>query len=169
MKIEIKSVLGSVLFEYDCESNTLIRTILEAIKNRANLQGANLQGAELQGAELRGAYLQGANLQGADLRWANLQGAELRGAYLQGANLQGADLRWANLQGAKLPKKIVSISQIGSRKEMTSYCFDDDIIWCGCFTGTLQSFEDAVNKTHKDNPQYLKEYIGFINYLKSLK
>jgi hypothetical protein len=98
-----------------------------------------------------------------------LQGAELRGAYLQGANLQGADLRWANLQGAKLPKKIVSISQIGSRKEMTSYCFDDDIIWCGCFTGTLQSFEDAVNKTHKDNPQYLKEYIGFINYLKSLK
>lgn len=52
---------------------------------------------------------------------------------------------------------------------MTTYCFDDDIIWCGCFKGTLLEFENKVNETHKNNSQYLKEYIGAINYLKSLK
>ena len=52
---------------------------------------------------------------------------------------------------------------------MTTYCFEDDKIWCGCFTGTLEEFENAVESTHKQNVQYLKEYRGFIAYLKSLK
>ncbi len=52
---------------------------------------------------------------------------------------------------------------------MTTYCFEDDIIWCGCFKGTLVQFETQVNETHENNEQYLKEYLGFINYLKSLK
>jgi hypothetical protein len=52
---------------------------------------------------------------------------------------------------------------------MTTYCFDDDIIWCGCLRGTLEEFETQVLETHKDNEQYLKEYTGFINYVKSLK
>ncbi len=52
---------------------------------------------------------------------------------------------------------------------MTTYCFDDDIVMCGCFKGTLGEFEVQVNKTHKNNEQYLKEYLGAISYLKSLK
>jgi hypothetical protein len=52
---------------------------------------------------------------------------------------------------------------------MTTYCFDDDIIWCGCFKGNLEEFEAQVKETHKDNEQYLKEYLGFINYIKSLR
>ena len=52
---------------------------------------------------------------------------------------------------------------------MTTYCFEDDIIWCGCFKGSLQEFENKVNKTHVNNHKYLKEYLGAINYLKSLK
>jgi hypothetical protein len=52
---------------------------------------------------------------------------------------------------------------------MTTYCFEDDKIWCGCFAGTLEEFEKEVNKTHANNEQYLKEYNGFINYLRSLK
>jgi len=52
---------------------------------------------------------------------------------------------------------------------MTTYCFDDDKIWCGCFTGTLAELEAKVKETHKDNKQYLSEYMGFINYIKSLK
>jgi len=31
MKIEIKSIFGSVLFEYDCENNTIRKTLEEAI------------------------------------------------------------------------------------------------------------------------------------------
>lgn len=52
---------------------------------------------------------------------------------------------------------------------MTTYCFEDDIIWCGCFRGTLKEFEKQVKTTHAENPVHLKEYIGFIKYIKSLK
>ena len=52
---------------------------------------------------------------------------------------------------------------------MTTYCFEEDKIWCGCFIGTLEEFEMKVNETHRNNDKYLNEYIGFINYIKSLK
>ena len=64
LKIEIKNrFTGKILFEFETENNTVKTTLLEAIK-----QGADLRGANLQGADLRGANLQGANLQGADLQ-----------------------------------------------------------------------------------------------------
>ena len=31
-----------------------------------------------------------------------------------------------------------------------------------------EEFEKKVKETHKDNKQYLAEYLGFIQYLKSL-
>ena len=96
--------------------------------------------------------------------YADLSSADLRYANLRSANLRYADLRYANLD-----KRYIQVACIGSSKRMTTYCFDDDIVWCGCFKGTLQEFEKQVNETHKDNEQYLKEYVGFINYLKSLK
>jgi hypothetical protein len=52
---------------------------------------------------------------------------------------------------------------------MTTYCFEDDIIFCGCWNGSLKNFEKRVKKTHKDNEQYLAEYLGFIKYVQSLK
>jgi len=103
IKLQIKNrFTGSIIFEYEKEDNTIQETLLEAVKQGADLQGADLQGAELQGAYLRGADLQGADLRGADLRGADLQGADLQGADLQGAYLRGADLRGADLQGADL-------------------------------------------------------------------
>ena len=106
-KIEIKSVLGSVLFEFEKENNTVKDTLEEAAKRGADLGGAdlggaNLVGANLGGADLGGAYLRGANLVGADLGGANLGGANLRGANLVGANLRVANLVGANLGGAYL-------------------------------------------------------------------
>jgi UDP-3-O-[3-hydroxymyristoyl] glucosamine N-acyltransferase len=29
---------------------------------------------------------------------------------------------------------------------------------CGCFSGTVKEFSDAIEKTHKNNPEYLKQY-----------
>ena len=140
----------------------------------ADLSSANLRYADLSSANLRYANLRYANLSSADLRYADLSSANLRyanlsSADLSSANLRYADLSYADLSYADLDKKYISISCIGSSKRMTTYCFEDDIIWCGCFKGTLQEFEDKVNKTHSDNPQHLKEYLGAINYLKSLK
>ena len=122
IKIQIKSIYGSILFEYEKEKNTIKDTLLKAIESgaylsgaylsEAYLSGANLSGAYLSGAYLSGAYLSGANLsganlsdadlRGANLSYANLSGANLSGANLSGANLSGAYLSYANLSGAKL-------------------------------------------------------------------
>lgn len=148
IKIQIKSIFGEVLFEYEKENNTIKDTLEQAIKESADLRYANLRSA---------------NLRHANLRYANLESADLRSA-----NLESADLESANLESADLDKRYIQISRIGSSKRMTTYCFDDDVVWCGCFKGSLFEFEKKVKETHKDNDQYFKEYLGFINYLKSL-
>jgi hypothetical protein len=123
----------------------------------------------LRGADLLGANLRGANLRGANLRGADLLGANLLGADLSGANLRGADLSGANLRVAKTSKRYIQISCIGSRKDTTIYCFEDDIIYCGCFKGSLSDFKKRVVEEHKDNNQYLNEYLGFIKYIEYLE
>ena len=65
VKIQIKSVFGKVLFEYEKEDNTIKDTLVEAVKRGADLRGADLRGADLSGADLRGADLRGADLSGA--------------------------------------------------------------------------------------------------------
>ena len=71
IKIQIKTWLGKVIFEYESENNSIKETLLEAIKSGADLSGADLRRANLSGADLRRA-----DLSGADLRRANLSGAE---------------------------------------------------------------------------------------------
>ena len=112
VKIQIKSIFGDVLFEYEKENNTLKDTLEKAVKSGADLRWAdlrwadlrwaNLREADLREADLRWANLSGADLSGADLRWADLSGANLSGADLNGANLSGADLNGADLSGADL-------------------------------------------------------------------
>ena len=132
VKIQIKSVFGRLLFEFEKENNTIKDTLLEAIKQgadlgyanlrNADLGYANLRNADLRYADLRYANLRNANLRNADLgnadlgyadlgnadlgyadlRNANLRNANLRNANLRGANLYGANLYGANLYGAKL-------------------------------------------------------------------
>ena len=143
-KIQINSIFGKLIFEYECEDNTIAKTVSEAVKSSADLSYANLSSANLRSA----------NLSSADLSFANLS---------------FADLRSANLSSAKTDKRYIQIACIGSAKRMTTYCFDDDEITSGCFRGTLKEFEKKVKETHKNNEQYLKEYMGFIKYLKSLK
>ena len=78
IKIEIKNRYSeSVIYEYECENNTIKITLEKAVEENINLYGANLEGA----------YLYGANLKGANLEGANLNGAYLKGAYLKGAYL----------------------------------------------------------------------------------
>jgi len=101
IKIEIKTIGGSILFSLEKEYNTIRQTLEKAVKEGAYLIGANLEGADLIGANLIGAYLEG----------AYLIGANLRGAYLRGANLEGANLRDANLEGANektLPESYIN-------------------------------------------------------------
>ena len=115
------------------------------------------------------ADLSYADLSYADLFNANLSYANLSYADLFNADLFNADLFNADLSYAKTTKRYIQVTCIGSRKGTTTYCFEDDLIVCGCFKGTLKEFETKVKVTHKDNKQYLKEYMGWIKYVKSLK
>ena len=135
----------------------------------ADLSWADLRSADLRLADLRSAILRSADLRWADLRSADLRLADLRSADLHSADLHSADLSLADLSLAKTDKRYIQIACIGSRKDTTTYCFEDDKIWCGCFSGTLEEFKARVKETHKGNKQYLSEYMGFIEYLKSLR
>ena len=90
IKIQIKSIFGTVLFEYEKENNTIKDTLEEAVKQGANLVRANLVRANLSGADLSGANLSDAYLSVADLSGANLSRANLSRANLSGADLSGA-------------------------------------------------------------------------------
>ena len=144
MKIQIKyRFTAFVIFEHECENNSMRLTVELALKYRANLSGADLSEADLSGANLSRANLFGAdlsranlsytnlsytnlseaNLSGANLSYTNLSGADLSGADLSGAdlseaNLSGANLSYADLSGASLAngEKLVGarpIFQIG--------------------------------------------------------
>lgn len=55
INIQIKSIWGGILFEYEKENNMMKDTLVEAKKKGADLRGAYLSGAYLSGAYLRGA------------------------------------------------------------------------------------------------------------------
>ena len=101
-KIEIKSVSGQLLFEYEKEDNTVKDTLLKAIERETDLHNANLRDADLKGINLRDADLRDADLRDADLRDADLCDAILCGTNLYGANLFSATLCYADLRGVSL-------------------------------------------------------------------
>ena len=123
INIEIKSIIGEVIFEFKKENNTIKDTVFQANLINANLRGADLRGANLSeanliNADLRGANLSEANLINADLRGANLINANLRGANLINANLINADLRGADLRGADLSEANLINADLSNAKNM---------------------------------------------------
>ena len=102
IKLQIKSVFGKVLFEFEQENNTIKDTLEEAIKSYADLRSADLSSADLRSVNLRSADLRYADLRSADLRSADLRSADLSSANLRSADLRYADLRYADLRSANL-------------------------------------------------------------------
>ena len=86
MKLELKTILGDLIFEGDFPS--MRELVLAAVAARKSLSSADLRFADLSSANLSFAYLRSANL-----RFADLSSANLRFADLSSANLRFADLR----------------------------------------------------------------------------
>ena len=128
---------------YECEADSLLDALQKAVNARANLTRANLTGANLTGANLYGAYLYGAYLYGANLTRANLDGKEAL--------------------------SIIQLAGIGSERRSTvAIILEDEIdIQCGCFTGSLDDFRLAIEKTHESNERYLTEYRAAIRWIES--
>ena len=141
-KIEIKSVFGDLIFEFEKENNTIKDTLLEAIKRDANLYSANLYSANLYGA----------NLYGADLRYADLRDANLRDAN--------------NVIVGKI-EDWMSHDNIGSRKSRTLFFKTDKgvFVQCGCFFGDLEKFVEKVKETHQGN-NHERDYLALVEFIK---
>lgn len=74
-KIQIKTIYGKILFEYEKENNTVKDTLEEAVKNNSDISDAILINADLSYANLYNANLRNAALSGANLR--NVKNKEL--------------------------------------------------------------------------------------------
>ena len=162
VKIQIKSVFGKLLFEFEKENNTIKDTLLVAIKQGADLRSANLYGANLYGADLRCADLYGANLYGADLRSADLRSADLRSANLRSANLgfipincpsDGAFVGWKKVQ-----KKLIKllIPEDAKRCSATTYKCRCDKAQVLAITSLDEksSFDSVTNVAYNPNIEY---------------
>jgi hypothetical protein len=156
IKIDIKSLWGSVLFSYEADDNTLLKTV-----NEANLRGANLRGADLYGADLYGADLRGADLRGADLREANLREANLRGADLRGQTLDKLPAAFIEscsrdmlfiMEHLKPEVSFLKEKLLAGEVDGTQYEGD-----CACLVGTLgKKVDEGVAGVCRAIPFYTK-------------
>ena len=159
MNIQIRSqVDDTVLFEHNCENNSMRLTMELALKSGADLSGADLSGADLSGANLFRANLFRANLSRANLFGANLSCTNLSGADLSRADLSGADL--ANGEKLVGARPIFQIGPIGSRcAYFTAYITDKGLRFdAGCQRQiTREVLEQRLGDEHGDN-EHAKEY-----------
>ena len=132
IKIEFASWIGKAALEIEASS------VKEAVE-KAVADGANLDGASLSGASLSGADLYGADLSGASLRNASLSGADLYGATHNGKEL------WSL-------RPVMHLGCCGSVNRTTLVMFYADnsepMIYCGCFSGTVDEFEKKIHERH---------------------
>ena len=154
-------------------SNLRNSDLSDSYLRNSYLRNSDLRNSDLSGSYLRNSDLSGSNLRGSDLRYSNLSDSNLRGSDLRNSDLSYSDLRNSDLRDSDLSGskglKFIQISGIGSANRQTTYLFNYDIVFCGCFKGTLVEFEEEVRKTHVKNIQYLNEYLVLLKYIKKLK
>ncbi len=164
VKIQIKSIGGSVLFEYECVDNTIKKTVEKAISSSADLSYANLSSADLSYADLSSA----------DLSYADLRYADLSSADLSSANLRYADLRYAkNWQDSwwviqckqnilfilsYLPKEVEGLKKSLEEGKVDGSQYEGE---CACLVGTLGNYDGGVDKVCSAIPFYTKGLENF--------
>ena len=129
-KIKIKTICGSVIFEYEKENNSISETVKEYIRKELSSGKSS-----------------------ADLRFANLRSADLSFANLSSADLRSADLRFANLSSAKnLLYSACYFSGHGEcGRQLLAVKIGEEIkLFCGCFKGDEKELRDYIEKGDED-------------------
>ena len=187
IKIEFANWIRKAALEI--EASSVKEAVEKAVENNINLSGASLRNADLRNADLYGAYLRNADLSGADLRNADLSGAYLRNADLYGASLRNADLRNADLYGASLRnadlygvnhngkelwslRPVLQLGCCGSVGRSTLVMFyadkSDPMVYCGCFSGTVDEFEKKIHDRHAGTfHEY--EYMAMVEHIRAIR
>jgi len=153
IKIQIRSLAGSLLFEYECVDNTVKKTVLEAIKQKADLRSANLRFADLSSANLRFADLSSADLRSANLRFADLSSADLHFADLHFADLSSANLHFADLSSADLRSADLSSAK-NIPQHYINLCSRDILFIFQCLKKEVSFLKDKLLKGEIDGTQY---------------
>ena len=158
MKFKIEFLSWACKAALEIEAETFKEAVEKAVKEKKVLSGASLDGASLYGASLDGASLDGASLDGASLRNASLYGASLYGASLDGAKL------WSK-------RPIIQLGPCGRRNAYTNVFFFADgsepLIKTGCFSGNLEEFRSAIQKTH-GGTFHEREYLALADHIEAL-
>ena len=157
MKIQIKHRYdGSILFEHECENNTIKNTLMQGIKAKANLRGCDLSYSNLSGCDLRNSNLRGcdlsnsdlsdsnlsnSNLRGCDLSYSNLSGCDLRNSNLRGCDLRNSNLSDSNLRGCDLSNSDLSGCAIPIFSKWTVTIINNEIIKIGCKSKTIEDWD----------------------------
>jgi hypothetical protein len=138
-------------------------TLPQSIGGSLDLSGCDLKGITLPQSITCSLYLSGCDLKGITLPQSITGSLYLSGCDLKGITLPQSIGGYLDLSGAK--NWIIS-NPIGSRSDITSYQIDQDIIRCGCFTGTLEQFGQKVINVYPSDNKYRKQYEEFINFIK---
>ena len=140
-KIEIKSIFGDLLFEFEKENNSVKETLLEAIKSGADLRRAYLSGANLSGANLSGAYLSGANLSGANLSDAN--GNESTSMFFSQCPSEGSFIAWKKAGYKIIKLEICSDAKRSSSTSLKCRCSKAKVLEIQELTGERSKVESV--------------------------
>ena len=130
IKLQIKSVFGKVLFEFEKENNTIKDTLEEAIKSSADLSYADLSSAYLRYADLIYAKLSYADLRFADLRSADLSYADLSSVnanestamFFSQCPTEGSFIAWKKAQGKIVKLEVTEDAKRSSATTLKCRC-----------------------------------------------
>ena len=121
IKIEIKSIYGNVLFSWESENNTQRETILEAIRQNADLRSANLSYADLRSADLRSADLRSANL-------SKVKHDEGTSFLLSQCPSEGAFIAWKKANGCIVKLMITETAKRSSATTLKCRCSEAKVL-----------------------------------------
>ena len=111
-KIKINSIFGKLLFEYECDENSIKKTVEQAVREKTDLSGSDLRNSNLRNSNLRNSDLSGSDLSSSDLSGSDLSSSDLRNSNLRNSNLSGSDLSGSDLSGSNLRNSNLSGSDL---------------------------------------------------------
>ena len=73
--------------------------------------------------------------------------------------------------GVKVKKTTdyVLVGPAGSRAAVTTFVPGDDMVSCGCFSGTLEEFAARVEETHEGQALFLSQYRSMVQFFRLMR